>query len=89
MEGLSDNGVMTVRAGDTLTLRYEDPMPPGERTATAAVARQGVLQASPAAVVSAGGAVLVTILDPDLKTQGFGKIVLERCCVRVAWGARP
>ena len=53
MEGLSDNGVMTVRAGDTLTLRYEDPMPPGERTATAAVARQGVLQASPAAVVSA------------------------------------
>ena len=55
-----------MRPGDRLTMVYADAMPPGERTSTVLVARQGILQARPSDVATIGDTIQITVLDADL-----------------------
>jgi len=66
IQGHSNNGVLTVRPGDHLTVSYADAMPEGERTGTIKVARIGVLRLSPSKKVEMGDQVAITLIDDDV-----------------------
>ena len=57
---------MTVAPGDTLTMRYADEMPEGERISSVLVARIGVLKSKPSDTAVVGEPVQVTVMDADL-----------------------
>ncbi len=69
LQGKSNDGVLTVRAGDHLAVSYSDLMPHGMRTHFIKVARIGVLRLSPAQRVEHGGEVAITVIDSDANTN--------------------
>jgi hypothetical protein len=69
LQGTSNDGVLTVRAGDHLAVSYSDLMPHGMRTHFIKVARIGVLRLSPAQRVEHGGEVAITVIDSDANTN--------------------
>ena len=66
LQGESDNGVMTVRPGDLLTVSYSDQMPTSVRSDTVKVALTGVLRLSPAVTAGIGEVVGVVVFDDDM-----------------------
>ena len=81
MQGKSNNGVMTVRPGDHLTVSYQDQMPTATRLSTIKVARTGVLRLSPAKTVGIGDEVSITVIDDDVNTDAQ---LAQTSSVRVA-----
>ena len=69
IQGHSNNGVLTVRPGDHLTVSYVDSMPKGLRTHTIKVAHVGVLRLSPSKNVGIGKSVVMTVMDDDANTD--------------------
>ena len=69
LQGESNNGVLSVRAGDHLSVSYQDLMPHATRSHSIKVARIGVLRLSPSQRVENGDQVAMTVIDSDANTN--------------------
>jgi len=69
VQGVSNDGNMTVRPGDQLTVTYNDAMPVGDRTGTIKVAKAGIMSIKPSYDVFPGDNISFLVVDNDANTN--------------------